>query len=362
MCALWAAPTAGAAEVSKRDRAGDVIGGAAFTKPQRAALDIERVSARANAAGLAVDVRLRGDFERLAGNGALKGAVAELLIRRKGGRSGKLVTSGSDRRSPVALRARRAEPGRRARRAPGPFPGRGRRLHGDLRPRAGCGRAPGRAREDGLGPRGGVVRPARADRRPALPGLRRAAIRPRTTPRPGRAHAPRQARVGPPDAPAAGARPPRGLPVRPRQADPLRLPDAARALQPQRHRVADEPDADLALHRQPARPGLRGGPDADLRRRRLQRPRRRGRRLRVVRRRPAAPDRLRGEAEPLVRRPGHVPDHAQHQRPARRHGLLQQDAVRRRVGRQGAAQPRQLAGRGSAARGRARSPAAAPSR
>ena len=73
-------------------------GGAALAKPQRAALDIERVTARSNAAGLAVDVRLRGDFERLAGSGALKGAVASILIRRTGARSGKLVTAGTDRR------------------------------------------------------------------------------------------------------------------------------------------------------------------------------------------------------------------------------------------------------------------------
>ena len=107
MFALWAAPSAGAAEVTKRDRAGDVSGGAALAKPQRAALDIERVTARANAAGLAVDVRLRGDFERLAGSGALKGAEAAILIRRKGGA---LRQAGHGRHRPprpVALRARR---------------------------------------------------------------------------------------------------------------------------------------------------------------------------------------------------------------------------------------------------------------
>ncbi len=117
MFALWAAPSAGAAEVTKRDRAGDVSGGAALAKPQRAALDIERVTARSNAAGLAVDVRLRGDFERLAGSGALKGAEASILIRHKGARSGKLVTAGTDRRGrsrseragagPVVVRAGR---------------------------------------------------------------------------------------------------------------------------------------------------------------------------------------------------------------------------------------------------------------
>jgi hypothetical protein len=58
----WTAPTAGAAEITKRDRAGDVSGGAQLATAQRAALDIERVTARANAAGLAVDVRLRGDY------------------------------------------------------------------------------------------------------------------------------------------------------------------------------------------------------------------------------------------------------------------------------------------------------------
>lgn len=105
----WAAPAAGAAEITQRDRAGDVSGGAGIAKRQRAALDIERVTARANAAGLAVDVRLRGDFERLAGSGALKGAVAEILIRRAGARSGELLTRGTDRRA--QLRSERAGPG-----------------------------------------------------------------------------------------------------------------------------------------------------------------------------------------------------------------------------------------------------------
>ena len=103
------APTANAAEVTTRDRAGDVRGGAHLPKKQRAALDIERVSARANVAGLAVDVRLRGDFERLAGSGALKGAVAGIQIRREGARSGELLTRGADRRA--AVRSGRAGPG-----------------------------------------------------------------------------------------------------------------------------------------------------------------------------------------------------------------------------------------------------------
>lgn len=98
-----AAPSAGAAETQ-----GDVSGGAALTKRQRAALDIQRVTARANDAGLAVDVRLRGDFERLAGSGALKGAVAWILIRRPGERSGELLTRGTDRRS--RLSSKRASP------------------------------------------------------------------------------------------------------------------------------------------------------------------------------------------------------------------------------------------------------------
>jgi hypothetical protein len=105
----WAVPSAEAAEVTARDRAGDVSGGARLTKNQRAALDIERVSARANAAGLAVDVRLRGDFERLAGGGALKGAVAGIQIRRAGARSSELLTQGADRRA--RLRAERAGAG-----------------------------------------------------------------------------------------------------------------------------------------------------------------------------------------------------------------------------------------------------------
>jgi hypothetical protein len=97
----WAAPAAGAAETTTRDRTSDVSGGAQLAKKQRAALDIERVTARANTAGLAVDVRLRGDFERLAGSGALKGAVAGIQIRRTGARSGELLTRGGDRRSEV---------------------------------------------------------------------------------------------------------------------------------------------------------------------------------------------------------------------------------------------------------------------
>lgn len=104
----WAAPAAGAAEISARDRSGDVSGGAHLAKRQRAALDIERVTARANAAGLAVDVRLRGDFERLAGSGALKSAVARILIRRPGEPSGELLTRGTDRRS--RLSSKRAGP------------------------------------------------------------------------------------------------------------------------------------------------------------------------------------------------------------------------------------------------------------
>jgi len=91
----WAAPTAGAAEVKKRDRAGDA---------RVAALDITAVTARADTAGLAVDVRLRGDFERQAGSGALPGAVARLELRRKRGRAGSLVSSGSDRAARVRSR------------------------------------------------------------------------------------------------------------------------------------------------------------------------------------------------------------------------------------------------------------------
>jgi hypothetical protein len=87
-----AAPTAGAAEVKQRDRAGDV---------RSAALDIATVTARADTAGLAVDVRLRGDFERQAGSGALRSAVAGIELRRKRGRAGSLVSSGPDRRARV---------------------------------------------------------------------------------------------------------------------------------------------------------------------------------------------------------------------------------------------------------------------
>ena len=88
----WAAPTAGAAEVKKRDRAGDA---------RIAALDITAVTARADTAGLAVDVRLRGDFERQAGSGALRGAVARVELRRKRGRAGSLVSRGPDRAARV---------------------------------------------------------------------------------------------------------------------------------------------------------------------------------------------------------------------------------------------------------------------
>ncbi len=97
----WAAPAAGAAQVAKRDPAGDVRGGAQLSTRGRAALDIARVTARRDTAGLAVDVRLRGDFERRAGSGALKRAVGEILLRRKPGLRGILLTRGDDRRARV---------------------------------------------------------------------------------------------------------------------------------------------------------------------------------------------------------------------------------------------------------------------
>jgi hypothetical protein len=105
----WAAPAAGAAEITKRDPTGDVRGGAQIGKRGRAALDIVGVTARRDAAGLAVDVRLRGDFERLAGSGALKDPVAGIVLRRTHGRPGSLLTRGSDRRAQV--RSKRAGTG-----------------------------------------------------------------------------------------------------------------------------------------------------------------------------------------------------------------------------------------------------------
>ena len=105
----WAAPAAGAAEITKRDPTGDVRGGAQIGKRGRAALDIVGVTARRDAAGLAVDVRLRGDFERLAGSGALKDPVAGIVLRRTHGRPGSLLTRGPDRRAQV--RSKRAGTG-----------------------------------------------------------------------------------------------------------------------------------------------------------------------------------------------------------------------------------------------------------
>jgi hypothetical protein len=87
----WAAP-AGAADVEQRDRKGDA---------RTPALDIARVTARADSAGLAVDVRMRGDFERRAGSGALRGAVARLDLRGASGRAGIVYSSGPDRRARV---------------------------------------------------------------------------------------------------------------------------------------------------------------------------------------------------------------------------------------------------------------------
>ena len=325
----------------------------------RAALDIERVSARANTAGLAVDVRLRGDFERLAGSGALKGAVP----RSDPTQGWPLRQAGHERRRPprpVALRARRRRPGRRARRAPGPF-----RVAGDVstvtsvRVRVAAARQD--ARGSGLGRRGGVVRPARADRQTSLPGLRRRGDRPRAAARAASCARSAASRRRPAGRACCGSAPARGLPVRARQADPLRLPDAAGALQPRRHRVTDEPDADLALHRQPARPGLQGGPDADLRRRRLDAtPTARS----APTCGPTATRRtrsLRGQDEPLVRRPGHVPDHAQHQRPVGGTAFTSKTLF---VGGSGAKALRNPdnSRSGSTARRRARSRAAAPSR
>lgn len=94
-----AAPAARASEFTQRDRAGDVRGATRLGQRERAALDIAKVTAHSDAAGLAVDVRLRGDFERLAGSGALKGAAAEIVLHRTRGRSGVLSTSGPDRRA-----------------------------------------------------------------------------------------------------------------------------------------------------------------------------------------------------------------------------------------------------------------------
>jgi hypothetical protein len=104
-----AAPAAGAAGITKRDPAGDVRGGAQIGRREHAALDIVGVTARRDSAGLAVDVRLRGDFERLAGGGALKDPIAGIVLRRKPGRPGTLLTRGPDRRAQV--RAKRAGKG-----------------------------------------------------------------------------------------------------------------------------------------------------------------------------------------------------------------------------------------------------------
>ena len=130
----WAAPAAGAAEVKKRDRAGDA---------RVAALDIASVTARADTAGLAVDVRLRGDFERLAARGD---AVARLDLRRKRGRAGILFSRGPDRRARVrSERVRRRPRRRRPRRPHDPLPRGGRCLRCDPHPRA---RRGGRAADE----------------------------------------------------------------------------------------------------------------------------------------------------------------------------------------------------------------------
>ncbi len=98
---LLALPAPASADTtSKRDRGGSGSAGPA--------LDIVRVTATGNAAGLVVSVRTRGNFERQVGRGDLKGAGMALVLRPKSSaaRASLLATTGPSRRQTNLFRTR----------------------------------------------------------------------------------------------------------------------------------------------------------------------------------------------------------------------------------------------------------------
>jgi hypothetical protein len=104
-------PASVSADVTKRDRAGDVkLRG--LTAKERSALDITKIHAATNTRGVIVTATLRGDLEKALGRGHLKKAAAALILRpaERGAPPRVVVVSGAGKRRRVASDLARSTP------------------------------------------------------------------------------------------------------------------------------------------------------------------------------------------------------------------------------------------------------------